>query len=373
MSDLTLVLLAAGASSRFGMEAKKQWLRIDNEPLWLFVAERFNRLYPFDNIIISANPEEVPFFQQYCRYSIVAGGDTRQESLKNALELVKTPYVLVSDVARACITEDVFKRIIDQKGKADAIVPYLPATDTVVYRNETIDREEVKLIQTPQLSRTDLLKKALQTDRLFTDESSAIQAVGGRVVYVPGSKKLLKLTHKEDLRFLSCLKPPATEQLTGSGFDVHPFVEGRALVLGGVEIDFEYGLAGHSDADVVLHALIDALLGAAGFGDIGELFPDSDPKYKNIDSKLLLQKCVETLLRCGFVIDKVDITIIAQKPKISQYKTKMQETIANLLRLPLYKTNIKATTTEKLGFIGRGEGVATQAVATLHYFDWREA
>lgn len=370
---MSLVLLAAGASSRFGLPVKKQWIRIGDEPLWLFVANRFSKLYPFADIILTADKEELPFFKKYCRYHIVPGGETRQESLKNALDLVNTPYVLVSDIARVCIEDEVLTKIIDQKEHADAVVPYLPATDTVVYRNETIDRDEVKLIQTPQLSKTDLLKNALQTNRIFTDDSSAIKAIGGNVHYIPGSKKLLKLTHKEDLQFLSCLKPPAKGQLVGEGFDVHPFEKKRKLILGGVQIEYECGLAGHSDADVVLHALIDALLGAAGFGDIGEIFPDNDQRYKNIDSKILLKECVKLLQRCGFVIDKVDITILAQKPKIAPYKPKIQETIATLLNLPLYKTNVKATTTEKLGFIGRGEGIAAQAVATLHYFDWRNA
>ncbi len=367
---MTLVLLGAGSSTRFGLPVKKQWLRIGDLPLWLFVAKRFEKMYSFSNIIITAPKEEMPFFQKYCDYFITSGGDTRQESIKNALTYVQTPYVLVSDIARVCIQKDVLTRLIHHKGKADCIVPFIPSPDTVVYKNETLQRDQVKLIQTPQLSRTTTLQEALQTDREFTDESSAIKAIGGEALYINGDIRQRKLTYKEDLQFLDCLTSPSRTMLSGTGFDVHAFCENRALYLGGEKIDFHLGLAGHSDADVVLHALIDALLGAAGFGDIGELFPDTDDAFKDIDSKILLQHCAKILRQCGFEIKHIDLTIIAQQPKLSPYKQKIQKRIASLLGVEHYQVNIKATTTEKLGFIGRSEGIAAQAIATLHYYDW---
>lgn len=367
---MTLVLLGAGNSTRFGLPVKKQWLRIGDLPLWLFVAKRFEKMYNFANIIITAPKDEMPFFQKYCDYLIVTGGDTRQESIKNALFYVQTPYVLISDIARVCVQQDVLNRLIQNKEKADCIAPFIPSPDTVVYKNETLQRDEVKLIQTPQLSKATILQKALQTEQEFTDESSAIKAIRGEVLYVAGDIRQRKLTYKEDLHFLDCLTPPSPTTLSGTGFDVHAFCENRALYLGGEKIDFHLGLAGHSDADVALHAIIDALLGASGFGDIGELFPDNDEAFKDIDSKILLQHCVKILRQCGFAIAHIDLTILAQQPKLSPYKQKIQKRIASLLGVEKYQVNIKATTTEKLGFIGRSEGIAAQAIATLDYFDW---
>ncbi len=368
MSDVTLVLLGAGNSTRFGLPVKKQWLWIEDKPLWLFVLERFTKLLTVKETIITCTKEERPFFEKYCDARIIEGGATRQASIQNALEHIDTPLVLISDIARACVQEEVLARLFAYDD-FDCVAPAITPADTVVYRNETIDRSAVKLVQTPQLSKTATLKEALRIGE-FTDESSAIQAIGGKVIYIQGDRRQHKLTFAEDLKLLECLKPPNKTVRVGSGFDVHPFSDQKELWLCGVRIDYPYGLAGHSDADVALHALIDALLGAAGFGDIGELFPDSDQTYKGIDSKILLQKTKRLLNWCGFVIANIDLTIIAQEPKLAPYKPKMLQTLSDILELPKHLINLKATTTEKLGFIGRKEGVAAQAVANLHYFDW---
>ncbi|MRI58631.1 MAG: bifunctional 2-C-methyl-D-erythritol 4-phosphate cytidylyltransferase/2-C-methyl-D-erythritol 2,4-cyclodiphosphate synthase [Epsilonproteobacteria bacterium] len=370
MSDLTLVLLGAGDSTRFGMPPKKQWLWIDERPLWLHLLEKFTDMLQAPAIITST-PQEKPFFEKYCDATVVEGGTTRQESIQRALEYVSTPYVLISDIARPCIQEPIVHELLRHK-EYDCVAPAITPADTVVYKNETIDRDQVRLIQTPQLSKVDWLKEALGSGS-FTDESSAIRAIGGKVLYIPGDRRQHKLTYKEDLKLLECLTPPKDERLGGLGYDVHPFCEDRPLVLGGVRIPHHKGLAGHSDADVAIHALIDALLGAAGFGDIGELFPDSDQAYKEIDSKVLLTKCGELLRSCGFVIDGADLTIIAQEPKIAPYKSHIQKSLAQILQIPKHRINIKATTTERLGFVGRKEGIAAQAIAYLHYYDWSRA
>lgn len=370
MSDLTLILLAAGSSSRFEVPVKKQWLRIGHDPLWLFVTNRIMKMLPFANVIVVGHPDEVPFMQQMCDISIVCGGGTRQQSLRNALKHVETPYVLVSDIARACIDPDLISRLIAAKEEADCIVPTLGVNDTIVYGDETIARESIKRVQTPQLSRTDKLRAALDTPYEYTDESSAIVAHGGKRHYVEGDIRADKITRINDLTGLECLKAPSAMTFTGNGFDVHPFEEGKRMVLGGVEIDSAYGFKAHSDGDVAIHALIDALLGAACMGDIGMLFPDTDENYKNIDSKLLLKRCVEKIHHFGFVIAHADITIIAQAPKISPYKDQMRKTLAPLMDISPSRINIKATTTEQLGFIGRKEGVGVLATASLHYFDW---
>ena len=370
MSDLTLILLAAGNSSRFKVPVKKQWLRIGHDPLWLFVTNRITEMFPFANIIVVAHPEELPFMQQMCDTTIVAGGKTRQHSLRNALDYVKTSHVLVTDIARACIDPDLITRLIAVKEQADCIVPTLGINDTIIYGDETIARELIKRVQTPQLSRTDILRLALNTTQEYTDESSAIVAYGGTRTYVDGDMRADKITSIDDLTALECLAAPSTVTFTGNGFDVHPFEEGKPMVLGGVDIQSTYGFKAHSDGDVAIHALIDALLGAACMGDIGMLFPDTDDNYKNIDSKVLLQRCVEKIHNFGFVISHADITIIAQVPKISPYKEKMRKTLAPLMNLSPARLNIKATTTEHLGFIGRQEGVGVIATASLHYFDW---
>ena len=370
MSDLTLILLAAGNSSRFKVPVKKQWLRIGHDPLWLFVTNRITEMFAFTNVIVVAHPDELSFMQQMCDTMIVAGGTTRQDSLRNALAHVNTSHVLVSDIARACIDPDLISRLIAAQEQADCIVPTLGTNDTIIYKDETIARESVKRVQTPQLSRTDILRLALDVTHEYTDESSAIIAFGGTRAYVEGDIRADKITRIDDLVSLECLGAPCAMSFTGNGFDVHAFEEGKPMVLGGVEIQSPYGFKAHSDGDVAIHALIDALLGAACMGDIGMLFPDTDESYKSIDSKVLLQRCVQKIHNFGFVISHADITIIAQVPKIGPYKEQMRKTLAPLMHLSPARLNIKATTTEHLGFIGRKEGVGVIATASLHYFDW---
>ena len=371
LTDLSLILLAAGSSSRFDMGIKKQWLRIDHKPLWKFVADNFAQTQQFSQIIIATAQEDIPFMQIDSDYTFVVGGASRQASLTNAIEKVTTPYVLVSDVARACISKELLTRIIAKRSEFDSIVPYLGVTDTIVYEDRTIDREQVKRIQTPQLAKTSLLKAALQTDKEFTDESSAIVAYGGQRGFVKGDEEAHKITFVHDLQKIPCLQEPSRDILSGNGFDVHAFSDVGPMYLGGVKIDVAYGFAAHSDGDVALHALIDALLGAAGLGDIGMLFPDNDIRYKGIDSRTLLKEVVAKLHSYGFVIVNVDLTIAAQKPRLSNYKAQMRTAIAAVLQIDTARVNVKATTTERLGFIGREEGVGVFANANLKYFNWK--
>ena len=372
MSDITLVVLCAGTSSRFGLKAKKQWLRIENEPLWLYVTERLQNHSQFDKIIVTSHKNEINYMQNFSDDIIfVSGGQTRQESMNNALKEVDTKYVMISDVARSCVPKNVIEELIANKDKADCIVPYLNVSDTVVLENDTINRDDVKLIQTPQLSNTIKLKDALTNDTIFTDDSSAIKKMGGTIHYIQGSNDARKLTFDSDLKEIPCLKASSKDFFTGTGFDIHPFEENKEMFLGGIKIDVPYGFKAHSDGDVLIHSVIDALLGAAGAGDIGEFFPDDDAQYKNIDSKILLSKIVEFINNVGYEIVNVDLTIIAQKPKINPYKKEIKTKIAQLLQLQKQFINIKATTAEKLGFVGRSEGVAVQSIATLKYYDWK--
>ncbi len=371
LPDLTLIILSAGNSTRFGTCVKKQWLRVGDDPLWKFVADRFTSNIDFSDVIITASSLEISYMRKHCNFTIVEGGESRQESLTNALNLVKTSHVLVTDVARACIPLDMIHRVINSFKEADIIVPYLGVYDSVVYENETIDRDKIKLIQTPQLSKSSVLKQALRQKEIFTDDSSAVKSIGGSVFYVDGSTKAKKITKYDDLEELECLNKPKSSTFIGTGFDVHQFCEGKKMYLGGVEINSKFGFLAHSDGDVVIHALIDAILGAIGAGDIGELFPDNDDRYKNLDSKVMLKDVVKFIKNVGYEIVNVDITIMAETPRLSNYKEKMRKVIASILIVNEIKVNIKATTTEKLGFIGREEGVAVEAVASLNYFNWK--
>lgn len=373
MSKVTLLLLCAGSSSRFGLSSKKQWLRVENDPLWLFVAKKITSYYNFDKVVIASSKDELLYMQNFSdNYEFVEGGKTRQESMSNALNVINSEYVMVTDVARCCVPQNIILDMISNKDKASCIVPVLDVADTVIFKNETINRDEVKLIQTPQLSNTKILKKALQTTTSFTDDSSAIKDIGESIFYIQGSIQSNKLTFEDDLKTNNCLKAPSKNFFTGFGIDIHAFEENKKMVLGGIEIECNFGFKAHSDGDVLIHSVIDALLGACGAGDIGEFFPDTDDTYKNIDSKVLLQKIVKFIYNVGYEIVNVDFTILAQKPKINPYKNEIRKTMANLLNIDMQFVNVKATTAEKLGFVGRSEGVTVHSVATLKYFDWKK-
>jgi len=369
--DTTLIVLCAGNSTRFTLEPKKQWIRCGDIPLWLYVTKKLESYQKFEKIIVVSHQDELKYMNNFTdEYIFVAGGEERQHSIANGLQKVTSKYVMVTDVARCCIPKDVICNLFENREKADCIVPYLPSSDTVVYENETINRDMIKLIQTPQLSLTSKLKEAINQNNLFTDDSSAIKSIGGSVFYVKGSVQSIKLTFGEELAKVACLPTPSKDFFVGTGLDIHPFVNGKKMFLGGVEIPSEFGFKAHSDGDVLIHSLVDALLGASGAGDIGEFFPDTDMKYKGVDSKILLQEIVKFIKNVGYTIVNVDITIIAQVPKINPHKALIKQTLASLLGLPIYKVNIKATTAEELGFIGRAEGVMVQCVANLKYYDW---
>jgi 2-C-methyl-D-erythritol 4-phosphate cytidylyltransferase/2-C-methyl-D-erythritol 2,4-cyclodiphosphate synthase len=317
-----------------------------------------------------SSKEDIKIMSYFSDYKFVEGGSSRQESLKNALKYVSTPFVLVSDIARCCLDKKMIKRVILAKKHKSCVIPILKVVDTLYYKNSPIDRDEVKIIQTPQLSCTQTLKRALDTDIEFTDDSSAIASQGGEIIFVEGSTKAHKLTTVDDLQKLPCLKKPSTKALVGFGIDIHPFEDNKKMYLCGVEIDSPFGFKAHSDGDVAIHALIDALLGASGLGDIGELYPDTSNEFKNIDSTTLLVDTLKRIEALGYVVGNVDLSIIAQTPKLMNYKRAMRFNLAKILNLTPNLVNIKATTAERLGWIGRKEGVAVEAIATLYYYDW---
>lgn len=372
MSDITLILLGAGSASRFALPPKKQWLWINNQPLWLKVAKSFQELNDFQKTIIVSSKDDIQSMSNFGDFHFVEGGNSRQQSLKNALKAISTPYVLVSDIARCCLDKEMIDRVMQAKKHKSCVVPTLKVVDTLYYDFAPIDRESTKIIQTPQLSCTETLREALSTEQEFTDDSSAVASLGGEVIFVEGSSTAHKLTTVEDLSKMTCLEAPSKRALTGFGIDIHPFEEGKQMVLCGVEIDSPFGFKAHSDGDVAIHALIDALLGAAGLGDIGEFYPDTSEEFKGVDSSELLSDTVQRLANLGYVIGNVDLAIIAQTPRLLNYKKAMRFNLAKLLGLQANLVNIKATTAEKLGWIGRKEGIAVEAIATLYYYDWTQ-
>ena len=409
MKDISLILLAAGDSSRFGLRVKKQWLRVGELPLWQYVAQSIARAHPFKKIIIAVNEEDVSYCERLyacssasargesaecgtseykfqrkqggiecgadecgsanLKFHFAPGGVNRQSSLKNALRLVESELVLVSDVARAQISPELISSLIRNLGDADCISPYLGVNDTTYLGERIVEREELRLIQTPQLSCTALLKKALEGSEIFTDDSAAVGSAGGRLEFIKGEAGALKITRASDLAALN-LKSCSRDIFCGMGFDVHALEKGAGIVLGGVQIPCEFALIAHSDGDVAIHALIDAICGAAMLGDIGELFPDSDAKLKGANSKELLRKVMRRVRGYGYELVNADITIIAQRPKIGAYKAQMQEVLSEILNCA--RVNVKATTTEGLGFTGRSEGIAAQAAVNLKFYDWQK-
>jgi len=409
LKDISLILLAAGDSSRFELPVKKQWLRVGELPLWQYVAQNIARAHPFKKIIIAVNEEDMSYCKRLYACSLASargenaecgtsehkfqrkqggigcnvyergsanlkfyfapGGANRQSSLKNALQLVESELVLVSDVARAQISPELISSLIRNLGGADCISPYLGVNDTTYLGERIVDREELRLIQTPQLSRTALLKKALEGSEIFPDDSAAIGSAGGRLEFIKGEAGALKITRASDLAALN-LKPCSRDIFCGTGYDVHALEKGASIVLGGVQIPCEFALIAHSDGDVAIHALIDAICGAAMLGDIGELFPDGDAKLKGADSKELLRKVMRRVRGYGYELVNADITIIAQRPKIGAYKAQMQEVLSEILNCA--RVNVKATTTEGLGFTGRSEGIAAQAAVSLKFYDWQK-
>ncbi len=370
MKSISLILLAAGNSTRFGLSAKKQWLYQYDKPLWLFVLEHLQSIYRFENIIVVANPQEITLMRSFSSVTFVPGGSSRQESLSNALKHTQSDFVIVNDVARSCVPKELLLKLIEHAKALHCVVPALKVSDTCYFDGAPIEREKLLRIQTPQLSCTTTLKELLKTAEEFSDESTLFFNAGKCVEFIEGSTDAHKLTYKDDLRLLRCLQTPINLPRNGFGIDIHSFEENKPMVLAGIPIESPFGFKAHSDGDVAIHALIDALLGASGLGDIGELFPDNDPAFKNADSKELLQKVTQLVRGVGYEITHCDLSILAQVPKITPYKEQMRAALATIMGISKSSVNIKATTAEKMGFVGRKEGVTVYATATLNYYRW---
>lgn len=311
---------------------------------------------------------------------VVAGGTMRQESVYRGLEALPgdAEYVLVHDGVRPLVTPGVIERVVEAARTHGAATAGVPITDTVKRADsdgvitETVDRAGLWSIQTPQAFRVDLLwdahRAAQQQGTQFTDDAGMVEAIGRPVRVVEGDPRNIKLTRPDDLRLALAWygEGEAADALrVGIGYDVHRLVEGEPLILGGVRVPHTHGLVGHSDADVLAHAVTDGLLGAAALGDIGQHFPDTDPKYKGADSMELLKAVVALLAQHGWRPAQVDAVIAAQRPKLAPHIPAMRTSLARALQLDPSAVSVKATTTEKLGFVGREEGIEVRCVVTI--------
>ena len=375
MRNVHVIIGAAGSGKRMGAPLPKQFLKQDGRTILEKTVEKFAGCDFVGNIVIVTGSD----YQDYCcelfakeiaegRLTVTVGGKERQDSVYNALLCLDAKgacdddLVLVHDGVRPFVSRDIIKAVAEKAGETGAAIAAVPPKDTIRHVEEgTLDRSRLCCVQTPQGFRMELLKKAFEkaaADGFYgTDDASLVERLGHAVAIVPGEYSNIKITTPEDLTM---------EMRIGTGYDVHKLVEDRDLILGGVNIPYEKGLLGHSDADVLTHALMDALLGAAALGDIGKLFPDNDDSFKGISSIELLRRVKSALDDKGYSLGNADVTVICQKPKLAGYIDQMRANIAAALETDVDRISIKATTTEKLGFTGRGEGIAAEAVCILN-------
>lgn len=377
---VSALIPAAGSGERLGSGISKAFRDLAGKPILAHTLGVFERCSIIDEIVLVVRTDDIAASKELCaRFGFskvmhfVPGGPERQHSVAAGLERVTGEIVVIHDAARPFVTEELIERTVREAARVGACIAAVPVIDTIKRVEndeviETLNRNGLYAVQTPQTFRSQLIKKAYE--KAFaeglsaTDDAALVELLGERVTIVPGSYENIKITTPADLEMASA-RLRSLEVRTGIGYDVHRLVEGRKLVLGGVEIPYKKGLEGHSDADVITHAIMDALLGAAGLGDIGRHFPDSDPKYKGISSLKLLEDVRIKLAQAQWHILSIDAVVVCEKPKIAGFAMQMSECIAGVLHIEPGRVSIKGTTTEGLGFTGRGEGIACQAIATI--------
>lgn len=375
------IILAGGSGTRMGANRNKVLLELQNEPVILRTIKAFSGLV--EGVLLVSRKEDISTMEQLTSsraldVTIVSGGNTRQESVWNGLCALPDDctHVLIHDGARCMVDRETICRSMISAERYGTGVAAIPATDTIKQVDQesivitTFDRNTLRLVQTPQAFSVDLIRRAhqsaLQEGFLGTDDASLVERLGIPVRLTHGNRANIKLTTPEDLKMAEAfLGMPQPILRVGQGYDVHRLVEDRKLILCGVHIPHHLGLLGHSDADVAVHALMDAMLGAMALGDIGKHFPDSDNRYRGISSMKLLEHVVSLLHSKNAQVTNCDVTIIAQKPKLLPYIPLMRENIAKALNLPLDFVNVKATTTEHLSFEGREEGISAQAICMI--------
>lgn len=396
---VTAIILAAGRGTRMNSGINKVFMLLGDQPILVHSLLAFSKCSQVDNLIIVAGPDEFLYVNKILQgvagikhWQVVAGGSERQYSIANALKVIPqtTDVILVHDGARPLVTTECISDVIQATIQHKAAIAAVPVKDTIKTVNDsggvtgTLERNTLWSIQTPQgfdfLILQQAYERARQDNYLGTDDASLVERLGVSVKIVVGNYENLKVTTPEDLIVAEALiQEKKTMQhkqnekkheeknmgRIGMGYDVHRLVEGRKLILGGVEIPYIYGLDGHSDADVLLHGIADALLGAAALGDIGKHFPDTDMQYKGVSSMVLLERVREIIGEHGYIVNNIDATVVAEKPKLAPYIAEMNSRIAAALHVEIGQVNVKATTTEGLGFAGKGAGIAAYVVASI--------
>jgi 2-C-methyl-D-erythritol 4-phosphate cytidylyltransferase/2-C-methyl-D-erythritol 2,4-cyclodiphosphate synthase len=387
--SLWTILLAAGQGSRLALETggtRKQFLHLEGHPLYWRSVLTMSAIPNLAGMVIVFPPQELHErareletlkhqFDLGVRILAVGGGDRRQDSVRLGLSALPRDCerVLVHDSARPFFSAQLVQSLLAAlTSEIGGVIPAIPVTDTVKQiKNDLVlctpKRDTLRAAQTPQLFSADLLRRvheqALQENWAVTDDAGMIEMAGQPVRIVPGESANIKITTPEDLRVLVS-SPPQPIPCTGFGYDVHAYGGNRPMVLGGMPIAGAPFIKAHSDGDVLLHALCDAILGCLGLGDIGEHFPDNDERFENISSGILLSEVMDMARSRGLCITHVDLTIIAQTPRLGPHKAAIRGNIARLMELADEQVNIKATTEEHLGFTGRKEGIKAVAVVT---------
>ncbi len=371
------IVVAAGSGVRAGGGVPKQWRSLAGKPVTRWSVEALAAAGATPLVVVVRAGDEVAAGEALtgldCR--IVAGAETRTGSVRRGLAAVGAPErVLIHDAARPLLDEAVIRRVVEALTDAEGAAPALPVADTLKRAGEdrrvtgTAAREGLWRVQTPQGFRYPALAAAyaaLPQDAAPTDDLAVLEAAGGRTVLVEGDPRLLKLTWPEDFDMAERLAAVAMVARVGLGLDAHRFGPGDGVWLCGVKIPSDRALIGHSDADAGLHALTDAVLGAIAAGDIGDHFPPSDPQWRGAPSHLFLSHAVQLVRAQGGRLVSVDVTLVCERPRIKPYREAMRARLAEITGLTLERVSVKATTTEGMGFAGREEGLAAQAVATV--------
>lgn len=376
MPRSALILVAAGRGERAGGDIPKQYQSVAGRPLIAHTLVNLDNSHEFDVIcvVVAQNDTRIATILKNLdlEADIVTGGASRTESVRNgllALQNKAIDHVYIHDAARPFVDKALLSALSEALNSHQSAVPTLPIVDALkTVDGLAFDRHSVYRAQTPQAFHYgDILKayKALPPHQSRADDIEVGIEAGLSVSFTQGHERNFKLTYPEDFAKAQAMMTASHYTATGSGFDVHQFDKGDILWLCGVPIDCGYTLKGHSDADAGLHALTDALLGAIAHGDIGDHFPPSDPKWKGASSDKFLIYALDQLKERGGQLQHLDVTLICEKPKIKPHREAMREKLAELCDLPLNRVSVKATTTEKLGFTGRGEGLAAQAIVTV--------
>jgi 2-C-methyl-D-erythritol 4-phosphate cytidylyltransferase / 2-C-methyl-D-erythritol 2,4-cyclodiphosphate synthase len=378
MTKTAAIIVAAGNGSRAGGALPKQYRVVNDKPMLRHSVEAFAAHPRVDAIYVVIGDGQLQLAQEALAgldvSGFIIGGETRRDSVYNGLQQINAEFVLIHDAARPLLSRRIIDDLIAALATSSGAVPALPVIDSIARSdngtvlNGTADRDGLWRIQTPQAFRREAIMTAHQqwdASREATDDARMAMAAGFDVAIIDGDEALAKYTFASDFEGKSSHSNIMPAYRTGTGFDVHRLIAGEELWLCGIKIEHHKGLSGHSDADVALHALTDAIFGAAALGDIGDHFPPSDPQWRGASSDRFLAHAAKLAGDRNFSIENVDITIICEAPKIGPHRAAMRDRVADILGIELDRVSIKATTTEQLGYTGRGEGIAAQAIATL--------